>query len=96
MLIVSVFSRPQLLACIARMEKEAEQSFQRAKQNQPGGSPWEVLDYGDVVVHVFTPDQREYYDIESFYMQAEEVELPFQQEEGQQAQQAGQWTTRVQ
>jgi hypothetical protein len=24
---------------------------------------WEVLDYGDVVVHLFTAEQREYYDL---------------------------------
>ncbi len=40
-------------------------------------SAWEVLDFGDVVVHIFTPDQREYYDLESFYGAAEEVSLPF-------------------
>jgi len=26
-------------------------------------SVWEVLDYGDVVVHLFTAEQREYYDL---------------------------------
>lgn len=97
MLVVSVFSRPQLLACIARMEKEAAETWQREKQNQPGSSPWELLDYGDVVVHVFTPEQREYYDIESFYAAAEEVDLPFEQQEqqGQQSRTTGQWTTRM-
>ena len=41
-----------------------------------GRSPWEVLDFGDVVMHCFTPDQREFYDLEGFYGAAEEVELP--------------------
>ncbi|EFJ41254.1 hypothetical protein VOLCADRAFT_107771 [Volvox carteri f. nagariensis] len=36
-------------------------------------------DFGDVVLHLFTNEQREYYDIESFYAAAEEVELPFGQ-----------------
>src|SRR5207237_10218048 len=26
---------------------------------------WALLDYGDVVVHVMAPDQREYYDLDS-------------------------------
>ena len=34
---------------------------------------WEVLDFGDAVIHVFTAEQREYYDLESFYGAAEEV-----------------------
>lgn len=34
----------------------------------------QALDFGDVVVHVFTPDQRAYYDLDSFYATAEEVD----------------------
>jgi ribosome-associated protein len=26
-----------------------------------------VLDYGDVVVHLFSPDQRKYYDLEELW-----------------------------
>ena len=37
------------------------------------GSPLQVQDYGDVVIHVFEPAQREYYDLEGFYGAAEEV-----------------------
>lgn len=77
MVFCTVASKPQLLAVLARMEKSAFEQFGRQKQNTPGNSPWEILDYGDVVVHVFTQDQREYYDVEGFYAAAEEVELPF-------------------
>jgi ribosome-associated protein len=28
---------------------------------------WLVLDYGDVVVHLFAPDQRKYYDLEELW-----------------------------
>ena len=34
---------------------------------------WEVLDFGDVVVHVMSAEKREYYDLEGFYGAAEEV-----------------------
>lgn len=37
------------------------------------GAPLQVQDYGDVVIHVFEPAQREYYDLEGFYGAAEEV-----------------------
>jgi hypothetical protein len=59
------------------MEDAALRDFSRTKQNSAGSSQWEVLDFGDVVVHVFTADQREHYDIDSFYAAAEEVPLPF-------------------
>ncbi|PNH08776.1 NEDD8 ultimate buster 1 [Tetrabaena socialis] len=45
-------------------------------------------DFGDVVLHLFTAEQREFYDIESFYAAAEEVELPFGPE-GSASEQAG-------
>lgn len=32
---------------------------------------------GDVVVHIFLPQQREYYNLEEFYGNATPIELPF-------------------
>jgi ribosome-associated protein len=37
---------------------------------------WVLLDYLDVVVHVFTPDTREYYRLEQLWGEAPTVELP--------------------
>lgn len=31
---------------------------------------WVAIDYTDVMVHVFTPDMRDYYDLESLWMDA--------------------------
>jgi ribosome-associated protein len=36
---------------------------------------WAVLDYGDVVVHVFTEVQRAYYDLERLWADAPRVEV---------------------
>ncbi|MFQ5857489.1 MAG: ribosome silencing factor [Anaerolineae bacterium] len=33
-------------------------------------SGWIILDYGDVVVHVFAPEEREYYKLEQFWEEA--------------------------
>lgn len=77
MVLVTVYSRPQLLAVLARIEKAAAEDFQREKDNLPGSSPWEAIDFGDVIVHIFTEEQRELYDLESFYATAEDIELPF-------------------
>jgi ribosome-associated protein len=35
---------------------------------------WMVLDYGDVVVHVFTETQRDYYDLERLWADAPRIE----------------------
>ena len=35
------------------------------------GSEWEVLDFIDVVVHIFTEKQRAFYDLDGYYGMAE-------------------------
>ena len=79
MVLCTVYSRPQLGAVLAKAESAAAgERFGRdlGGARGAGRSPWEVLDFGDVVMHCFTPDQREFYDLEGFYGAAEEVELP--------------------
>ena len=39
------------------------------------GNTWELLDYGSVVVHVFTEDAREFYSLERLWADAEQVDI---------------------
>ena len=39
------------------------------------GNSWELLDYGSVVVHVFTEEAREFYALERLWADAEQVDL---------------------
>lgn len=39
-------------------------------------SQWIVVDYGNVIVHIFLPDTREYYNIEELWNDADITELP--------------------
>ena len=39
------------------------------------GNTWELLDYGSVVVHVFTEEAREHYDLERLWADAEVIDL---------------------
>ena len=39
-----------------------------------GNSSWVVLDYGDIVVHLFTPEAREKYQLEHIWADAKRIE----------------------
>ena len=39
------------------------------------GNAWELLDYGTIVVHVFTEEAREFYSLERLWADAENVDI---------------------
>ena len=39
------------------------------------GNAWELLDYGSLVVHVFTEEAREFYSLERLWADAEQVDI---------------------
>ena len=39
------------------------------------GNAWELLDYGSIVVHVFTQEAREFYSMERLWADAEEINI---------------------
>lgn len=39
-------------------------------------SQWVAMDYGDILVHIFQPDVRKFYDIEHLWADAKLTEIP--------------------
>ncbi len=39
-------------------------------------SPWLLLDFDNVVVHILTADAREFYDLDNLWCDANEVDIP--------------------
>lgn len=41
-----------------------------------GGGEWILGDFGDLIVHIFTPEKRAYYDLERLWRHAVNVPVP--------------------
>jgi len=51
-------------------EKLRERASLRAKPEGDVGSLWIILDYGDVILHIFDSETREFYDLERLWADA--------------------------
>jgi len=75
--IVTGFSRTQIKAIAESIEKQLEEKFNihpvRVSGKREGN--WIVQDFGDVIVHIFLPEEREFYDLEAFWGHAERLEF---------------------
>jgi ribosome-associated protein len=54
-----------------RLELEAGRLPLR-REGQTEGR-WLLLDYGDVIIHILTPQERSYYDLESFWGHGQQI-----------------------
>ena len=54
------------------LEQLGEQMLSREGHR---GNSWELLDYGSIVVHVFTEEARKFYDLERLWADAEIVDI---------------------
>ena len=71
-------SRRQLHAIADEIEKVVKAELHDRKRGGEGYEEgrWIVLDYGDVLVHLFDAEAREYWDIEHLWSGAKAVPLP--------------------
>src|SRR4051812_19641659 len=68
-------SKAQVRAIIESI-KRVLKTFGVRKMGQEGNESghWVLIDYGDCVVHIFSPELREYYGIESLWGDAPKVQ----------------------
>jgi ribosome-associated protein len=71
-------SRKQLHAMSEEIDHKLEDDLGDKRMGIEGyrESLWILLDYGSVVIHLFTEETREYYDLEHLWSQAKRVEVP--------------------
>ncbi|VVA97432.1 unnamed protein product [Arabis nemorensis] len=75
-IIATAFSRPQIDAIGSRMRDLAEKKFGKVANGDVKPNAWTLLDFGDVVIHIFLPPQRTFYNLEDFYGNA--MSIPFE------------------
>ncbi len=73
-------SERQLRALMDYVKEDVKENLSQLPFSMAGTpeSGWIVLDYGDVVVHLFSADQRDYYDIEGLWNKSGSVLLSIQ------------------
>ncbi|MDR9391688.1 MAG: ribosome silencing factor [Trueperaceae bacterium] len=73
--IASAESQPQMTA-LEDAVKERMKAHGRLPRNvEAPSSRWVLMDYGGVVVHLMSPDAREFYDLEGLWADAEVLDV---------------------
>jgi ribosome-associated protein len=82
--VLTGYSRVQVRAIAQAIEEKVEQQWQRRPLRVEGKTEgtWVLQDYGDVIVHIMMPKEREFYNLEAFWGHAERIELPTSSEGG--------------
>ena len=72
--IASAMNSRQMRALVDTVEKELRQEGVRIRHQEGAlDSGWVLMDYIDVLVHLFSPEQREFYKLEELWRKAKEV-----------------------
>lgn len=73
--LVTGYSKVQVRAIARSIEDKIEETMNRKPIRSEGFAEgtWIVEDYGDVIVHVMMPQEREYYGLESFWGHAARI-----------------------
>jgi ribosome-associated protein len=72
------YSKVQVRAIADAIEGQVEIEWQRRPLRTEGKAEgtWVLQDYGDVIVHIMMPREREFYNLEAFWGHAERISLP--------------------
>ena len=77
LVLCSALSAPQLHAVRDHIEDEMKEKHGERPLYRDGNydSQWMILDYGNVTVHILSPEKRDYYALEELWGDASEVTL---------------------
>lgn len=59
------------------IEKQLQEIGERPQSSEGyAHAEWILMDYGDMVIHVMSPQARDYYDLDRLWRHAKAVEIP--------------------
>jgi ribosome-associated protein len=75
--IITGYSSVQVRAISQAIAQKVEVEKQVYPQGMEGQSEssWVLMDYGDVIVHILKPEEREFYNLEAFWGHAERIDV---------------------
>ncbi|OGI20191.1 MAG: ribosome silencing factor [Candidatus Melainabacteria bacterium RIFCSPHIGHO2_02_FULL_34_12] len=74
-LIITAKSQPQIQAIASNIEEELSKlNYKLISKEGFVDSNWVVLDFGDLVVHIMTEKERNYYKLERFWSNARTID----------------------
>lgn len=73
--VVTGFSSVQVRAIARAIQDQVEIDCQQQPMRIEGQTDgtWVLIDYGDVIAHIFMPQEREFYNLEAFWGHAEQI-----------------------
>lgn len=76
--IATGYSRVQVRAIAEAIEEKVKTEWQRRPLRTEGKAEgsWVLQDYGEVIVHVMMPKEREFYNLEAFWGHGLRIEYP--------------------
>lgn len=73
--IATATSSTHVRALADEVEEQLKEQAVEPHHIEGKSTGWIVLDYKSVIVHVFTPKEREFYNLDSMWSDAEEIDL---------------------
>ena len=68
-------SESQVTALVDNVDEKMHEAGYALKQQEGKGGAWVLLDYGDVIVHVFDKENRLFYNLERIWSDGKIVEM---------------------
>ena len=77
--IVTGDSTPQVKALMANTKEKIKEYFKRlpVRMENDAKNRWNLLDYGDVVVHIFDHESASFYNLERLWADAPKLDIQF-------------------